>query len=200
MPGFYLEDEYDLAGFSVGIVDKEKIINSDNINVGDKLIGIKSSGLHSNGFSLVRKVFNVNRANLEEYIEELGMTLGECLLTPTKIYVKPVISLLEEVQVKGISNITGGGFYENLPRMLREGVSLNINKDSYEIPEIFKLIQRKGEIPNRDMYNTFNMGIGMCIVVSDQDAEKAIDIIAGYGEEACLLGEVVDGNREINII
>ena len=172
MPGFYPVDEYDLAGFCVGIVDKEKIINSDNIEVGDKVIGITSSGVHSNGFSLVRKVFDVNKENLNEYREELGKTLGEALLAPTKIYVKPILKLLEQVNVKGISHVTGGGFYENLPRMLNDKVALNINKSSYELPAIFKLIQKEGNIPERDMYNTFNMGIGMSVIVPKDQVEK----------------------------
>lgn len=199
MPGFYPEDEYDLAGFCVGVVDKKKIIDSKTIEVGDKVIGLKSSGVHSNGFSLVRKVFDVNKENLSEYAPELGMTIGEALLAPTKIYVRPILKLLEEVKVKGISHITGGGFYENMPRMLREGVSLKINKDSYEVPAIFKLIESRGNIPERDMYNTFNMGIGMAVIVPANEVEKAIDILKDAGEEAYLIGEVVEGNKEVNI-
>lgn len=199
MPGFYPEDEYDLAGFCVGVVDKKKIIDSKTIEVGDKVIGLKSSGVHSNGFSLVRKVFDVNKENLSEYVEELGMTVGEALLAPTKIYVKPILKLLEEVKVKGISHITGGGFYENMPRMLREGVSLKINKDSYEVPAVFKLIESRGNIPERDMYNTFNMGIGMAVIVPANEVEKAIDILKDAGEEAYLIGEVVEGNKEVII-
>jgi len=207
MPGFYSEDEYDLAGFSVGIIDKKNIIDSKEINVGDKVIGLASSGVHSNGFSLVRKIFNIDnvgaygiRPDLNEYISELGMTLGEKLLTPTKIYVKPILELLEQVKVKGISNITGGGFYENLPRMLRDGVSLNIDKSSYEVPEIFKLIQKTGNIPERDMYNTFNMGIGMAVIVAPEDAEKTLNMLKEQGEEAYLIGEVVNGEKEVNIV
>lgn len=199
MPGFYPEDEYDLAGFCVGVVDKKKIIDSKTIEVGDKVIGLKSSGVHSNGFSLVRKVFDVNKENLSEYAPELGMTVGEALLAPTKIYVKPILKLLEEVKVKGISHITGGGFYENMPRMLREGVSLKINKDSYEVPAVFKLIESRGNIPERDMYNTFNMGIGMAVIVPANEVEKAIDILKDAGEEAYLIGEVVEGNKEVII-
>ena len=199
MPGLYAENEYDLAGFSVGIVDKEKMINPDNIQVGDVVIGLASSGVHSNGFSLVRKIFNVNEENLKEYKEELGKTLGEALLTPTKIYVKPVLKLIEEIEVKGILHITGGGFYENMPRMLNEKVALNIDKNSYEVPALFKLIQKQGNIPERDMYNTFNMGIGMSIIVSKKDQEKALQILKQEGEEAYVIGEVVEGNKEINI-
>ncbi len=199
MPGLYSENEYDLAGFSVGIVDQEKMISSENIEVGDVVIGLASSGVHSNGFSLVRKIFNVNEENLKEYREELGCTLGEALIEPTKIYVKPVLKLIEQVNVKGISHITGGGFYENMPRMLNEKVALNINKDSYEVPAIFKLIQKEGNIPIRDMYNTFNMGIGMAIIVSKAEQEKALEILKEAGETAYVIGEVVEGNKEINI-
>lgn len=199
MPGLYSENEYDLAGFSVGIVDKKKMINADSVEVGDVVIGLASSGVHSNGFSLVRKIFNVNEDNLKEYKEELGMTLGEALITPTKIYVKSVLELIQNVKVKGISHITGGGFYENMPRMLNEKVALNINKNVYEIPAIFKLIQKEGNIPERDMYNTFNMGIGMAIIVSKQEQEKALEILKQAGETAYIIGEVVKGNKEINI-
>lgn len=199
MPGLYAENEYDLAGFSVGIVDKEKMINPETIEVGDVVIGLASSGVHSNGFSLVRKVLGVNEENLKEYKPELGRTLGEALIEPTKIYVKPVLKLLEEVQVKGISHITGGGFYENMPRMLNEKVALNIDKNSYEVPAIFKLIQKEGNIPERDMYNTFNMGIGMAIIVSKEEKERALQILKEAGETAYVIGEVVEGNKEINI-
>lgn len=199
MPGFYPEDEYDLAGFCVGIVDKKKIIDNKTIEIGDKVIGLASSGVHSNGFSLVRKVFDVNKENLKEYVEELGKTVGEALLEPTRIYVKPILKLIEEVKVKGISHITGGGFYENMPRMLREGVALKIDKNSYEVPPLFKLIQERGNIPERDMYNTFNMGIGMCVIVPENEVEKAINLLKEAGEEAYLIGEVVTGNKEIII-
>ena len=199
MPGFYPEDEYDLAGFCVGVVDKRKIIDSKTIEVGDKVIGLASSGVHSNGFSLVRKVFDVNEENLKEYVEELGKTVGEALLEPTRIYVKPILKLIEEVKVKGISHITGGGFYENLPRMLRDGVSLKIDKNSYEVPALFKLIASRGNIPERDMYNTFNMGIGMAVIVPEDQVEKAINLLKEAGEEAYLIGSVVPGNKEIII-
>ena len=199
MPGFYPEDEYDLAGFVVGIVDKEKIINSENINVGDKVIGITSSGVHSNGFSLVRKVFDINKKNINDYKEELGKSLGSALLEPTKIYVKPVLKLLQEIDVKGISHITGGGFYENMPRMLKDNVSLIIHKNSYEIPEIFKLIQKEGDISQRDMYNTFNMGIGMALIVSPDNVQEAIKILEQEGEKAFEIGEVIKGNKEVII-
>lgn len=199
MPGFYPVDEYDLAGFCVGIVDKKKIIDNKTIEIGDKVIGLKSSGVHSNGFSLVRKVFDVNKENLNEYVESLGCTLGEALLKPTKIYVKPILKLIEQVKVKGISHITGGGFYENMPRMLRDGVALKINKNSYEIPPIFKLIAERGNIPERDMYNTFNMGIGMAVIVPENEGEKSLKILRQAGEEAYLIGEVVEGNNEVII-
>ena len=199
MPGFYPIDEYDLAGFCVGIVDKKKIINNKTIEIGDKVIGLKSSGVHSNGFSLVRKVFDVNKENLNEYVESLGCTVGEALLKPTKIYVKPILKLIEQVKVKGISHITGGGFYENMPRMLREGVALKIEKNSYEVPPIFKLIAERGNIPERDMYNTFNMGIGMAVIVPENEVEKSLEILKQAGEEAYLIGEVVEGNKEIII-
>lgn len=199
MPGFYPVDEYDLAGFSVGIVDKDKMIDSNKINVGDTIIGIASSGVHSNGFSLVRKIFNVNRENLNEYKEELGTTLGKCLLTPTKIYVKPVLKVLEQVEVKGISHVTGGGFYENLPRMLRDGVAIEIEKDSYPVLPIFKLLQKEGNIPERDMYNTFNMGIGMALIVDNNDVEKTLQILKENGEEAFEIGKIVEGNKEVII-
>ena len=199
MPGFYPVDEYDLAGFCVGVVDKKKIIDSSKIQIGDKVIGLKSSGVHSNGFSLVRKVFDVNKENLNKYEETLGRTLGEALIEPTKIYVKPILKLIEEVNVKGISHITGGGFYENMPRMLRDGVALKIDKNSYEVPAIFKLIQERGNIPERDMYNTFNMGIGMSVIVPENEVEKSLEILKEAGEEAYLIGEVVEGNKEIYI-
>ena len=199
MPGFYPVDEYDLAGFCVGIVDFLKIIDNKTIEIGDKVIGLKSSGVHSNGFSLVRKVFDVNKENLNEYVESLGCTVGEALLKPTKIYVKSILKLIEQVKVKGISHITGGGFYENMPRMLREGVALKIDKNSYEVPPIFKLIAERGNIPERDMYNTFNMGIGMAIIVPKNEVEKSLKILKQAGEEAYLIGEVVEGNREVII-
>ncbi len=199
MPGLYAENEYDLAGFSVGIVDKEKMIDSSKIEIGDKVIGIASSGVHSNGFSLVRKVFNINEDNLKEYKEELGMTLGEALITPTKIYVKSALSLIDNANVRGISHITGGGFYENMPRMLRDGVALNIDVNSYPRKPIFDLLQKTGNIPTRDMFNTFNMGIGMAVIVPENEVEQALKILKEHGEEAYLIGEVVEGNKEINL-
>ncbi len=202
MPGMYEEKEYDLAGFAVGMVDKEKMINSEKVEMGDLVIGLKSSGVHSNGFSLIRKLFHIGTEEnaLSGYQEELGMTLGECLLAPTKIYVKSVLELISKVSVKGISHITGGGFYENMPRMLKNGVALNIYANSYEVPNIFKLMQKVGDIPAHDMYNTFNMGIGMAIIVPENEAHKALQILKDCGEEAYLIGEVVPGNKEINIV
>lgn len=199
MPGFYQPGEYDLAGFSVGVVEKEKMIDSKNIEIGDKVIGIASSGVHSNGFSLVRKIFDIKEENINQYQEELGMSLGQALLTPTKIYVKAILELLEKVQVKGISHITGGGFYENMPRMLREGVSLKIQKDSYPVLPIFKLIQKTGNIPERDMYNTFNMGIGMAVIVKKEETQKTIEILEQQGEKAYVIGEVIEGQKEIKM-
>lgn len=200
MPGFYQPGEYDLAGFSVGVVEKEKMINSQTIEIGDKVIGIASSGVHSNGFSLVRKVFDLDENNINQYQEELEMSLGEALLLPTKIYVKAILELLNHIQVKGVSHITGGGFYENMPRMLKEGVSLKIHKDSYPVLPIFKLIQKVGNIPQRDMYNTFNMGIGMAVIVKKVDAQKAIQILEQQGEKAYIIGEVIEGQKEIEIV
>ncbi len=200
MPGFYQPGEYDLAGFTVGMVDKEKIIDSNTIEIGDKVIGIASSGVHSNGFSLVRKIFDINEENINTYYDELGMTLGENLLIPTKIYVKSVLALLNQVQVKGISHITGGGAYENMPRMLKKGVSLNIYKGKYPTLPIFDLIQKTGNIPERDMYNTFNMGIGMAMIVKQEDVAKSIQILEAQGEKAYEIGEVIAGDNEIHII
>ncbi len=191
MPGMYQIGEYDLAGFSVGIVEKEKMIENKAIKIGDQVIGIASSGVHSNGFSLIRKIFNINKENINQYYEELGMSLGEALLTPTKIYVKLILKLIENVQVKGISHITGGGFYENMPRMLKEEVALKIKKDSYPVLPIFKLIQKTGNIPERDMYNTFNMGIGMAVIVKKEEVQKAIKILEQEGEKAYHIGEIV---------
>ncbi len=193
-PGMMPDDEYDIAGYSTGIVDKSKILNPDSIKAGDAIVGIASSGVHSNGFSLVRKVFDVNEENLKVYYDELGTTLGEALLTPTRIYVKPVLDVISKLTVKGVSHITGGGFYENIPRVLPDGVSAKIYKDSYEVPAIFKLMQNKAGIPEHDMYNTFNMGIGMMLVVDKADAEKAVEILKANGEQAYIIGETVAGD------
>lgn len=200
MPGFYQKGEYDLAGFSVGVVEKEKMVNSQTIEIGDQVIGIASSGVHSNGFSLIRKIFNINQDTINQYYDELGKSIGETLLTPTKIYVKAVLKLLKNIEVKGISHITGGGFYENMPRMLKDGVSLAIQKDSYPVLPIFELIQKVGNIPERDMYNTFNMGIGMALIVKKEEAQKAIEILEQEGEKAYVIGEVIEGQKEIKIL
>ncbi len=200
MPGFYPIDEYDLAGFSVGVVDKDKILKPETQKAGDVMIAIKSSGVHSNGFSLVRKVFTVNEQNLtRKYVVLGGKTLGETLLTPTKIYVKAIMNLLSKVEVKSISHITGGGFYENIPRSLPEGITAKIARKDVQVLPIFDLIQETGKIPERDMFNTFNMGVGMIVVVNKEDAQKAIDAIAQAGEEAYVLGELIDGNEGVII-
>lgn len=194
MPGFYPVDEYDLAGFSVGVVDKDKILQPDTQKAGDVLIALKSSGVHSNGFSLVRNVFTVNEQNLARHFSDLGTTLGDCLLTPTKIYVKAVMSLLDEVKVKSISHITGGGFYENIPRSLPKNLAAKIERNAVQVLPIFDLIARTGNIPERDMFNTFNMGVGMIIAVAKEDADKALEVLAANGEDAVVLGEVISGN------
>ena len=173
MPGFYAADEYDLAGFSVGAVDKSKIIDGSKVMQGDALIGVASSGVHSNGFSLVRKVFDIESGIINSQIDELGCRLGECLLTPTKIYVKPLLELISKIDVHAISHITGGGFYENIPRMLKDDLGADIEKKSVPALPIFNLIQRTGNIPEHDMYNTFNMGMGLCIAVSNDKAAEA---------------------------
>ena len=199
MPGFYPVDEYDVAGYATGVVDKDKILDSSKIKAGDAIVGIASSGVHSNGFSLVRKVFNINEQNLKSFYPELGMSLGESLLTPTKIYVKPVLDLLSKVDVKSISHITGGGFYENIPRALPEGIAAKIDKVSYDVPAIFKLIQREGGIPEHDMYNTFNMGIGMALVVDKADAQRTVEILKANGENAYVIGETVESSEGVII-
>ncbi|MBQ7014611.1 MAG: phosphoribosylformylglycinamidine cyclo-ligase [Clostridia bacterium] len=202
MPGFYPEDEYDLAGFTVGMVDKAKVIDGTKVAKGDVVIGISSSGVHSNGFSLVRKVFDLNSEkaydNLMTKYDELGTTLGEALIVPTKIYVKAIEALTSAVEVKAISHITGGGFYENLPRMLPDGASIVCKKD-FERPAIFSVLQKVGEIPERDMFNTFNMGVGMACVVNAEDADKAIEAIKAAGENAFVLGEIIEGDKEVII-
>ncbi len=198
-PGMMPEDEYDIAGYTTGVVDKSKILDNSTVKAGDAIIGIASTGVHSNGFSLVRKVFNVNEQNLKVFVPELGKSLGEALLTPTRIYVKQVLDLIDKVSVKSISHITGGGFYENIPRALPEGISARIQKDSYEVPAIFKLIQSEGNIPERDMYNTFNMGIGMMVVVDKADAQKAIDILASHGDKAYIIGETFASDEGVVI-
>ncbi len=197
MPGFYPEDEYDLAGFSVGAVDKSRILDMNTVKEGDAIIGLASSGVHSNGFSLVRKVFDVEHSDLGRYADRLGKPLGETLLTPTRIYVKPILKLLEQVQVKSISHITGGGFYENIPRAIPEGFQAVIDQDKVEVLPIFRLIQEVGNIPERDMFNTFNMGVGMCVVVSKEDAPKAVQILCDCGEKAKIIGEIQKGEHTV---
>ena len=201
MPGFYPEDEYDLAGFSCGIVDKEKVIDNNSMKEGDVIIGLASSGIHSNGFSLVRKVFDVENADLMSPIEALGgKSLGEALLEPTKIYVKPVIALLEEVKVKGISHITGGGFYENIPRSIPDGLCAKVNKSSVKVLPIFELLAKTGNIDERDMFNTYNMGVGMSIVVPADETDKALRILKGAGEDAYVIGEIIKAKEKIQIV
>jgi len=199
MPGFYPEDEYDLAGFAVGVVDKDKILQPSTQKAGDAVIAIKSSGVHSNGFSLVRKVFTVNERNLLRHQSDLGTTLGEALITPTKIYVKAVMSLLEAVNVKSISHITGGGFYENIPRSLPKGISAKIDRSAVQVLPIFDLIAKTGNIPERDMFNTFNMGVGMVVVTDKNDADKAVAAIKAAGEDAYIMGELTESDEGVII-
>lgn len=200
MPGFYPEDEYDLAGFSVGIVDKDKIIDNKAIKSGDVIIALPSSGVHSNGFSLVRKVFDVENSDIKAPVAELGgKSVGETLLTPTKIYVKPVLALTEEITVKAISHITGGGFYENIPRSIPDGYCAKIEKSAVKVLPIFDLIQKTGSISERDMFNTYNMGVGMSITVDKNDVGKALEILKNAGEDAYIIGETVKGDDKISI-
>lgn len=198
-PGLMPEDEYDLAGFSVGVVDKDKILQPDTQKAGDILIAVKSSGVHSNGFSLVRRVFDVNEQKLNMYFDDLGATLGETLLTPTRIYVKAVMKLIDNVKVKSISHITGGGFYENIPRSLPNNLSAKIERNAVQVLPIFDLIARCGNIPERDMFNTFNMGVGMIVSVDKNDADKAIEAIKSAGEDAYILGELVESEEGVII-
>ena len=198
MPGFYPEDEYDLAGFCVGVVDREKILDSRAMRPGDAVLALPSSGVHSNGFSLVRKVFRVGEADITAPVPELGgKGVGETLLTPTKIYVKPMLALFEKVSVKGVSHITGGGFYENIPRSIPDGLCAKIEKAAVKTPPIFALIQKAGGIPERDMFNTFNMGVGMSVVVSKEDADAALAVLRGQGEDAYVLGEITEGTDKV---
>ncbi|MDR2526215.1 MAG: phosphoribosylformylglycinamidine cyclo-ligase [Oscillospiraceae bacterium] len=194
MPGFYPADEYDLAGFCVGAVEKTRILDHAKTAAGDVMIALPSSGVHSNGFSLVRKIFQLREEKLRLSIAELGGTLGEALLTPTKIYVKPILALLAQVEVKGISHITGGGFYENIPRCLPKGLCARIEEAALRTPHIFHLIAETGNIPKRDMFNTYNMGVGMCLTVAPADADKALAILRESGEDAYIMGEVAQGD------
>lgn len=198
MPGFYDEKEYDLAGYTTGVVDKKKIIDNSLTNAGDVIIALPSSGVHSNGFSLVRKIFDVENKDITKPVPELsGKSLGETLLTPTKIYVKPVLALLEKVRVKGISHITGGGFYENIPRSIPEGLCARIEKSSVRVLPIFDLIKKAGNITERDMFNTFNMGVGMSITVDRDDADLALRILRENGEDAYVIGEIISSGERI---
>ncbi len=198
MPGFYPVDEYDLAGFAVGVVDKSKILDKNSMKAGDTIIAIPSSGVHSNGFSLVRKVFDIENCDLKSPRAELGgKSLGETLLTPTKIYVKPMLALFDNVTVKGVSHITGGGFYENIPRSFPKGLGAKIKKDDVRVLPIFDLIAKEGNIPERDMYNTYNMGVGMAFVVDPSEAEKSLEILRSCGEDAYILGEVVETDEGV---
>lgn len=200
MPGFYPEDEYDLAGFAVGVVDEKDLITGKDLKAGDVLIGMASSGVHSNGFSLVRKVFEMTKESLDTYYEELGGTLGDTLIAPTKIYVKALKSVKESgVTIKACSHVTGGGFYENIPRMLPEGVRAVIKKDSYEVPAVFKLMAQKGNIEEEMMYNTYNMGIGMVLAVDPADAEKTMDAIRAAGETPYVIGYAEAGEKGVTL-
>ena len=200
MPGFYPIDEYDLAGFAVGVADKKDLITGEDIREGDVLVGIASSGVHSNGFSLVRKVFDVNKENLAEYIPELGETLGDALLRPTKIYVRALKSVRDAgVRVKGCSHVTGGGFYENIPRMLPDGIRAKVLKESYEVPAVFRLLQKRGQIEEHMMYNTFNMGIGMVLAMDPADVQTALKALADAGEKAYVIGSVEAGEKGVDV-
>ena len=198
MPGFYPVDEYDLAGYSTGVVDKDKILNNKTIKAGDVIIALPSSGVHSNGFSLVRKVFDVEKADITRPCAELGgKSVGETLLTPTKIYVKPMLALFDEVKVKAVSHITGGGFYENIPRSIPKGFSAKIEKSAVRVLPIFDLLEKTGKVDNRDMFNTFNMGVGMSIAVDKNDADRAIEVLKQNGENAYVLGEIVASDEGV---
>ncbi|MDO5807700.1 MAG: phosphoribosylformylglycinamidine cyclo-ligase [Lachnospiraceae bacterium] len=199
-PGLMPENDYDLAGFAVGVVDKKDLITGETIKAGDTLIGIASTGVHSNGFSLVRKVFQMDKETLDTYHEELGKTLGEALLAPTRIYVKALRSVKEAgVTIRGCSHITGGGFYENIPRMLPDGVKAVVKKDSYEVPAIFKMLAKEGAIEEHMMYNTFNMGIGMVLAVDPADVDKTIEALAKTGDQAWVIGEIADGEKGVEL-
>ena len=198
-PGLMPVDEYDVAGFCVGLADKPKMIDGSKLKAGDVLVALRSSGVHSNGFSLVRKVFDINENTINNTYPELDKTLGETLLTPTKIYVKPLFALMKEVEVKAVSHITGGGFYENIPRMLNDGLSAKINKSAVPVLPIFDLIQRVGGISEHDMFNTFNMGVGMLVAVDKNEADKALEVLKANGEDAVIIGEVVEGNDGVVI-
>ena len=198
MPGFYPEDEYDLAGFAVGVVDKSRVLDKTRIRPGDKVLALPSSGVHSNGFSLVRKVFDVENTDLSKTYPELdGKSLGETLLTPTKIYVKPMLALLDSVDVKSVAHITGGGFYENIPRSLPEGISVRINRSDVRVLPIFDLIAKEGKVPEHDMFNTYNMGVGMTVIVAPEEADKALSVLRKNGEDAYILGETIASDEGV---
>lgn len=197
MPGFYKEDEYDIAGFAVGIADKDNLIDGRNVKTGDVIISLPSSGIHSNGFSLVRRIFDIENNFLNAYIDELSSTLGETLLTPTKIYVKPVLALLQDIRANAVSHITGGGFFENIPRSLPGSCSAKIESAALNIPPVFKLVQRMANIPDREMFNIFNMGTGMTIITDKLDADRALSILRRCGEDAHIIGEIVSGEKEV---
>ena len=200
MPGFYPVDEYDLAGFAVGVVDKKNVLDKNNVKEGDVLIALPSSGVHSNGFSLVRKVFDVESSDISNPVVELGgRSIGEVLLTPTKIYVKPVLALLKEIKAKSIAHITGGGFYENIPRSLPDGLGAVIKREDIRVLPIFDLIAKEGNIPERDMFNTFNMGVGMTIIVSKEDADRSLSILKEHGEDAYVLGTISKSDEGVKI-
>ena len=190
-------DDYDLAGFAVGIVDKSKVLDQNKMEVGDVVLALPSSGCHSNGYSLVRKVFDVENTDLNKYYDELGTTLGEALLQPTVIYVKPVLAAIDAAEVHGVSHITGGGFYENIPRCIPDGLCAKINKSAIKVPAIFNLLQREGNIPERDMYNTYNMGVGMALIVSKDTVDAAKEALAKEGCEAYVIGEIIAGEDKI---
>ncbi len=196
-PGVMKADDYDLAGFTTAIVDKKKIIDNRRMRAGDVVIALKSSGIHSNGYSLVRKVFDTEHCDLFKYYDELGMSLGEALLVPTRIYVKPVLRVLEACDIKGISHITGGGFYENIPRSIPDGLCAKIDKAKIDTPPVFKLLEKTGDIPERDMFNTYNMGVGMSIVTAEEDTDKCISILRENGEDAYVIGEITKGEEKI---
>ncbi len=203
MPGFYPENEYDLAGFAVGVVDKAKILDNTTMTEGDVVIALPSSGLHSNGFSLVRKVFDIDtdHADLTSPVAELGgKSLGEALLAPTKIYVRPMLALFDAVRVKGVSHITGGGFYENIPRSIPAGLGARIRKEAVRIPPVFGLLQKTGDIPERDMFNTFNMGVGMSVVVAAEDADRALAVLRENGEDAYVIGDIVKSDTKVTVL
>ncbi len=199
-PGLMPEDEYDLAGFAVGVVEKKDLITGQDIKAGDVLIGMASSGVHSNGFSLVRKVFEMTKESLDTYYDELGTTLGEALIAPTRIYVKALKAVKNAgIRIKGCSHITGGGFYENIPRMLPDGICAEVKKDSYEVPAIFKLLAKTGDIDEHMMYNTFNMGVGMCIAVDPSDVDNTLNVLKAAGEKAFVMGTAIEGEKGVVI-